>query len=163
MTLPAWALKGNIVYGNWYDNLVTEYFGHTGGISVEALLCGTTNVILSNTKSIEAHKAAPNAGVTQKFMDQYGWTTNSIFNRSAMWKSGMTATQRNFVAAYQATYIGKSYFFYTGKTDLNKWYCSKLQWYAYKQALGIDVDSNGGDIVFPTDILNSPLLVGMSF
>lgn len=35
--------------------------------------------------------------------------------------------------------------------------CGHLVWYAYKKQ-GIDIDSNGGPFVFPSDILNSPEL-----
>ncbi len=39
--------------------------------------------------------------------------------------------------------------------ELKTTHCSHLPWYAYYQ-VGLDVDSNGGKIVTPKDILNSP-------
>ena len=40
---------------------------------------------------------------------------------------------------------------------LERTHCSHAVWYAYNK-FGIDLDSNGGKIVTPTDILNSPYL-----
>ena len=40
---------------------------------------------------------------------------------------------------------------------LERTHCSHSVWYAYNK-FGIDLDSNGGKIVTPTDILNSPYL-----
>ena len=41
------------------------------------------------------------------------------------------------------------------KEEIKKTQCAHLVWYAYKKA-GIDLDSNGGGIVKPQDIANSP-------
>lgn len=40
--------------------------------------------------------------------------------------------------------------------DKNKWYCSLLIWEAFYQVLGIDLDSNGGIMVYPNDLVASP-------
>ena len=40
-------------------------------------------------------------------------------------------------------------------SKLKKTQCAHLIWYAYKQ-FGIDLDSNGGKIVKPQDMANSP-------
>ena len=37
----------------------------------------------------------------------------------------------------------------------SSWYCSLLVWQAYKYAADIDIDSDGGSWVFPSDVLNS--------
>ncbi len=36
------------------------------------------------------------------------------------------------------------------------WYCSHLIWQAFYSVLGIDLDSNGGVIVYPNDLVASP-------
>ncbi len=41
--------------------------------------------------------------------------------------------------------------------NIDRTHCAHLVWYAYKQ-FGIDLDSNGGKIVKPQDIANSPLV-----
>jgi len=41
-------------------------------------------------------------------------------------------------------------------TDKKIWYCSLLIWEAFYQVLGIDLDPNGGIMVFPNDLIASP-------
>lgn len=40
--------------------------------------------------------------------------------------------------------------------DKKIWYCSLLIWEAFYQVLGIDLDPNGGIMVFPNDLVASP-------
>jgi hypothetical protein len=40
--------------------------------------------------------------------------------------------------------------------DKKTWYCSLLIWEAFYQVLGVDLDPNGGLIVFPNDLISSP-------
>lgn len=40
--------------------------------------------------------------------------------------------------------------------DKKIWYCSLLIWQAFFEVLGIDLDTNGGIMVFPNDIISSP-------
>jgi hypothetical protein len=40
--------------------------------------------------------------------------------------------------------------------DKNTWYCSLLIWEAFYSVLGIDLDANGGIMVFPNDLIASP-------
>ncbi len=44
--------------------------------------------------------------------------------------------------------------------DKHYWYCSLLIYQAFKDVLGIDLDSNGGLIVFPNDLIVHPLFDG---
>jgi hypothetical protein len=37
------------------------------------------------------------------------------------------------------------------------WYCSKIVWLAYFEAAGVDLDADGGGIIWPVDIVNSRL------
>src|ERR1700720_289314 len=41
------------------------------------------------------------------------------------------------------------------KMDQGRFYCSQLVWLAYKEALDIDLDFDGGELVFPDDIYYS--------
>ena len=45
----------------------------------------------------------------------------------------------------------------TNKNDINKSQCAHIVWYAYMHC-GIDLDSNGGAMVLPYDLANSPYL-----
>jgi hypothetical protein len=40
--------------------------------------------------------------------------------------------------------------------DKKIWYCSLLIWQAFYEVLGIDLDPNGGIMVYPNDIISSP-------
>lgn len=40
--------------------------------------------------------------------------------------------------------------------DKKVWYCSLLIWEAFYQVLGVDLDPNGGIMVFPNDLIASP-------
>jgi len=40
--------------------------------------------------------------------------------------------------------------------DKKIWYCSLLIWEAFYQVLGVDLDPNGGIMVFPNDLIASP-------
>jgi uncharacterized protein YycO len=40
--------------------------------------------------------------------------------------------------------------------DKKIWYCSLLIWEAFYTVAGIDLDSNGGLMVYPNDLIASP-------
>ncbi len=175
-SIPSWAKKGNIIFAKWNVGGISDVYGHTGGISKEPTLGSSVGAIMTTTKTIEASNngkslsaltISTSDGVFERYMSTSGanhWNSSSIYQRHALWKINMTNIERNNVVAFMKNQIGKSYLFasWTKNTE-NTWYCSKLQWKAYKVFCGIDVDSNGGNIVYPLDIVNSNLLVGMSF
>lgn len=52
-------------------------------------------------------------------------------------------------------YLNLPYSLTAGKDDTTAFYCSKLNWRQYKD-VGVDLDVDGGPIVFPYDIYNHP-------
>jgi hypothetical protein len=40
--------------------------------------------------------------------------------------------------------------------DKKTWYCSLLIWEAFYKVLGVDLDANGGSMVYPNDLIASP-------
>ena len=162
-----WAKKGNIVYARWSGG-ISDYVGHVGAISQEPNLCGSVSVVMRQTKTIESSNSGSmwqtiiggsSNGVFERYMSSTGsdiWNHSSVYNRCAMWYPNMTNSQRNAIITYMRNQIGKPYQI-SSKTNTSKWYCSKLVWRAYKEALNIDIDSDGGTYVFPDDILESPL------
>lgn len=133
---------------------------------------------MQSTRIIEANNYGTNLagfsigtgnGVNERYMSSTGsnwWNSTSgaiIYARYALWAPNMTTANRNAIINYMRNQIGESYNFSSSKTDESQWYCSKLQWMAYKKILNIDIDCDGGYWVFPNDIKNSPLLVGISF
>lgn len=45
---------------------------------------------------------------------------------------------------------------YKTPEEKNIWYCSLLIWEAFYEVLGIDLDPNGGIMVYPNDLIGSP-------
>jgi uncharacterized protein YycO len=43
-----------------------------------------------------------------------------------------------------------------GRQHQTYWYCSHLIWQAFYSVLNIDLDPNGGVIVYPNDLIVSP-------
>ena len=63
----------------------------------------------------------------------------------------MTETEFGFSRLY-ATFSGKKF-----QQPLKGTQCAHLVWYAYKN-FGIDLDCNGGCVVKPQDMANSPYM-----
>ncbi|MDZ4168790.1 MAG: hypothetical protein U1E26_03930 [Coriobacteriia bacterium] len=59
------------------------------------------------------------------------------------------------VVSWSATHRGKPYDVNSSKTDLSRWYCSKLPWAGWKVRTGLDLDADGGYWVKPADLVNS--------
>lgn len=47
--------------------------------------------------------------------------------------------------------------FYTQADQKQQWYCSLLIWQAFYTVLGVDLDSNGGLMVYPNDLVTHPI------
>ena len=60
-------------------------------------------------------------------------------------------------------YFGKSYRISSNRENTGAFYCSQYIWYVYyitakEMGFELDLDSNGGNFVFPYDFINSPYL-----
>lgn len=94
------------------------------------------------------------------------WMTRSSVQRLTLNRS-ILPSQRQDLVHFLRSKVGEPYYskleFVADQTnfegvykyDTGKWYCSKLVWAAYYSVFGIDLDSDGGYIVYPRDILNS--------
>lgn len=175
-SVPSWAKLGNIIYARWNDNNVSDYYGHTGGITKEPS-SSSSNIgyLMRSTKITEASNSGkiiagifigtPD-GVFERYMStngSNGWNSSLVYQRYALWYPNMTSSQRSQIANYMKNQKGEAYQLWSSKNNSSKWYCSKLQWKAYKYVLGIDIDRNGGSRVYPNDIKYSNKMVGMSF
>lgn len=177
---PAWAQLGNIIYGKWDGGGISDIYGHTGGI-VQSPLSSSTDIgyLMKSTKTVDASNngsllsglfiGTPN-GVFERYMSSTGsnwWNSKTtganVYQRYALWAPNMTSANRTAIVNYMRNQIGEEYNFSSSKTNESQWYCSKLQWMAYKKVLNIDIDYNGGTWVMPNDIKNSSLLVGICF
>lgn len=59
-------------------------------------------------------------------------------------------TARNYARSWQ----GRPYSLAGAKTDERTFYCSKVDWLAWRKAAGVDLDADGGFWVWPVDLLN---------
>lgn len=114
--------------------------GHSGIYSYEA-------------KIVEA---TPSAGVAER--------SHTLIKVSAGARKQYVSTSqanRDKAADRARTYRGRGYDynFAFNKTANGPMNCSQVVWAAYKTATGIDLDSNGGHGVYPSDILNSKYTV----
>lgn len=157
---------GNILYGEWQRWSPAGYTGHTAGIvSVSDFgpACYTGDDALKKTIVVEG---MPVAGIVEhrpiysssSFSD---WRSSNMNRRCIIYmKKAPTDQQRQQLREFQENQVGKKWRFpllassaRQTKEDSESFYCSKLQWWAYKTVMGVDLDSDGGDWVFPRDIL----------
>ncbi|MCI6574435.1 MAG: hypothetical protein MSC53_04605 [Arcanobacterium sp.] len=110
---------------------------------------GHSGIYSYTTKIIEAN---PGSGVAERSHTQ-------VKVASGARKQYVSTSQanRNKAANRARTYLGRgyNYIFALNKTERGSMNCSQTVWAAYKNATGIDLDSNGGPGVYPSDILNS--------
>lgn len=68
---------------------------------------------------------------------------------------------RNKAADLSKTFVGRAYNvnFALNKTKNGNMNCSQVVWVSYKDGAGIDLDSNGGPGVYPSDIRDSKLTI----
>ena len=145
--------------------------GHAGlvvdaekGLVLEALTLGSPTK-LCNIKRWEKYPSFQVLRLSENVTD----TAGLLFQEPEQWLRG-GAQDKNLpsqVAAYaKENLIGISYNLLADILKSNKadelaiptgTHCAHLIWYAYKQ-FGIDLDSDGGLIVTPSDIANSPYL-----
>lgn len=174
-SIPSWSKLGNIIFAKWDGGGISDIFGHTGGVTLEPNGSGSNNFLLTlmmsaeasnNGKSIAGVTIGTQNGVFQRYMSTTGsnlWASSSVYQRNALWESGLTSYERESIKNYMQSQVGEPYNLASSKSNSSQWYCSKLQWKAYNVCIGVDIDSNGGSTVYPLDIVNSSVLVGMSF
>lgn len=153
--------KGHILYrGN--ATSITYFVGHTACIANNILASyPNINTTLKNLPIIEA---MPGHGVWRTKAKE--WATWDTSNRAVVSPNfSMLPSVRDKIIAFHEEQLGKEYEFIDGafwaekrKNSKDDFYCSKLQWMAYKEVLGIDIDGDRGPWVFPNDILESPYM-----
>lgn len=150
----------------------------TNSLSVSGLVKG--DVLLLNDGGVQIWGAIMHAGIydgTSSDLCIYsaspnaGGNNNNVgvrWERVSDWRKndqawtltvkGTSTSQRKAAFDYVRKYatIGESYEWSCGKNSTDKWYCSKIPWYAYKKSgTNIDIDGDGGYWVWPIDIYNS--------
>lgn len=161
--------KGGIIVGG-----ITGDGNGTNKLSVSNLVKG--DIVLLNDGGTQIYGAIMHAGIYDGSSvdlciysaSPNGSPTGVRWERVSDWRKndqawtmkvkGTTKQQRatayNYVRKY-ATY-GEKYDWSASKSSTNKWYCSKIPWYAYKKSsVNIDIDADGGYWCYPVDIYNS--------
>lgn len=72
---------------------------------------------------------------------------------------GLSDMDRQEIAEYAVSQIGKPFLFWSPKYSTGTWYCEKIVWRAILEGSGIDVDSDsqlGGWVVTGDDMKDSP-------
>ena len=149
---------------------MSDYTGHTAGITHPYSGTSSNNVtIMKNTSVTEAgggdywwSALAVTVATMTSSSGTDKWNESTVYQRGAVWLASLTNSQRSSIVSYQTSQVGDLYATSTKWTE-NTWYCSKLQWRAYYNATGVDIDKNGGVAVTPADIYTNTALVGMSF
>lgn len=114
--------------------------GHSGIYSY-------TNYIVEST---------PATGVTERPASQVKVASGSVKQHVAT-----STANRNKAADRARTYVGRgyNYDFAFNRTASGRMNCSQTVWAAYMTATGIDLDSDGGHGVYPSDIRDSKYTV----
>ena len=160
-------------------------WGHAGIVTVGYSHSSLSSLLYSAFNMEAVGSGIPLADQIQQRRTSVYWSNFAVGHRYRLRRTSLTAAQRagivNFVVgqdadAYSATAL-KLYpcSAYTCSryprencctsnwANGSEWYCSLLAWQAYYFATGLNIDSNGGVIVYPNDILNSSLLSGVTF
>lgn len=166
--VQSYFIKGNFLYGEF--GYVSDYTGHVAGITSNLNASYTTNnIALSNLYVVEALPFEGWSVVGHYATDTStdgDWATTSCSNRKIAYpNSNMTITDlnRSLIASLMGNTVGCPYSLSTSKTSVGYYYCSKIIWQAYYNALGVDLDSDGGYWVFPNDLLNDTRISSISF
>ena len=158
--------KGNMLYGEWQWWSPGGYTGHTAGIVNYPNfgdICYTGDNALKRVIIVEG---LPFSGVVEhcpiyNYNNRTDWRSSNTTKRYVMYTTTVpTAEQRDRLQEFQENQLGKSWRFpsnsWTAQANKEKngsFYCSKLQWLAYKTVMSLDIDRDGGGYVFPRDIL----------
>ena len=113
---------------------------------------GLTNgdVTSDYTYVIEAIKGSEKRVVERPFKRNFYDQTD--INHMIMMYRTTSSTAIQKAVQFARNQLGEPYKITAQKTDNAHWYCSLLVWRAYKEAIGVDLDYNGGYWVKPFDL-----------
>ncbi|KFI65527.1 putative YycO [Bifidobacterium cuniculi] len=119
-------------------------------VSTAGITHGHSGLYTSKTSIIEA------PGPGKKVID-HSWREVKVAAKSQKQYVKTTQSKRDAAVRQSRKYLGKPYNlnFNFNKRSGAAVNCSQLVWLAYKEGAGIDLDSNGGTGVYPSDIMKS--------
>ncbi|MDR2113693.1 MAG: hypothetical protein LBO75_00245 [Bifidobacteriaceae bacterium] len=119
-------------------------------VSTAGITHGHSGIYYTEKKIVEA----PGPGKKVRNTEH---TNVKVAKNSKKQHVNTTQAKRDKAANKANTFVGRSYnyLFVANKTSNGAMNCSQVVWVGYKDGSGIDLDSNGGPGVYPSDILNS--------
>ncbi len=145
---------------------IEEYISHIFLEDGDIVVSSTTNLLgwrmghsaLVTDASAEVILEAEAIGSNSDFGDIYEFTNRITFMILSPKADKNTKAQVVTKAANTLTGIPYSPVagIFTDKNKIDITQCAHLVWYSYKTFGGIDLDSNGGGVVTPQDMANSP-------
>ncbi|MDS1005252.1 hypothetical protein P9J83_17445 [Clostridium sporogenes] len=98
--------------------------------------------------------AEPNQGVIYESPNHFR-TFNESWALVYTANDTYDANQQAYAVRYARKFLGNTYFWGAAKSGDKLWYCSKVPYRAILDRCGTDIDTNGGTICLPSDILAS--------
>jgi uncharacterized protein YycO len=140
--------NGDLVFGSHVANYMTwGRYNHVGIVANAA-----RGEIIESTASIGTDKPGVRSTDWTKFASDYAHV-------GIVRVRGASSEQLSRVVQWVTDRKGKPYrwpiIMGLDKNDESRFYCSQLVWRAYKQVMNIDLDSDGGVLIFPDDIYYS--------
>ena len=153
--------RGDIIYKiNSFIMADTKYPhygslpGHLGIILNDTTISVFNNdfekilVAESSLFNIKEKKIIPNLKIISAD-NNYKHATGRLF----LIKTHLNDNQKEELQQYIDLNRGKPYQLFAEKNDSTSFNCATFVWSAFKYSANIDLDENGGNMVFPTDIL----------
>lgn len=147
---------------NWFPSSESSLFGGiTGhmGLVVQDGQFTSDNETMGGLKIIEARLFAHQKPYYRNKVMVYNINENfglKFRGRRFLLKTHLNAAEKNRILQQLSSFQNSTYYVFSGKSGetIN---CVTLVWRLYSDVLEIDLDKNGGSIVYPNDIITHPL------
>lgn len=147
---------------NWFPGSESCLFGGTTGhmgIVIEGGSFLSNDKQMGGIKIIEARLFAHNKPYYRNKIMNYSIAENfglKFRGRRFLLKTHLDSTETKIILQKLSTFQNSSYYVFSEKSG-NTVNCVSLIWRLYSEALAIDLDKNGGIMIYPNDIITHPL------
>lgn len=147
---------------NWLPGSESCLFGHTTGHMGIVIKGGTflsDDEQMGEIEIIEAKFFSKNKPYIRNGVNHYKIKSNfgrKYAGRRFLLKTHLDSTKYKRIEEKLLSYKHAKYFLLSGKTG-KRVNCASMVWRLYNEVLGIDLDKNGGKMVYPNDIITHPL------
>ncbi len=146
---------------NWFPGSEFCLFGGTTGhigIVIEGGSFLSNDKQMGGVKIIEARLFSHEKPYYRNKIMTYSIAENfglKFIGRRYLLKTHLDSTETKKIFQKLSTFKNSSYYVFSDKSG-NTVNCVSLIWRLYSEALAIDLDKNGGKIVYPNDIITHP-------